>query len=107
MEAASNPQTELQRVEQQIEQLQGAAANNQEATRQIEELQKRCEAFPPQRSGKPTPWERTEMARHAMRPYPLDYIERIFPDFSEIHGDRGFADAAAMIWRLGAFACAK
>ena len=103
MEAASNPQTELQRVEQQIEQLQGAAANNQEALRQLEELQKRVEALRRQVSGKLTPWERTEMARHAMRPYPLDYIERIFPDFSEIHGDRGFADDAAMICGMARF----
>jgi len=103
MEAPSNPQTELQRVEQQIEQLQGAAANNQEALRQLEELQKRVEALRRQVSGKLTPWERTEMARHAMRPYPLDYIERIFPDFSEIHGDRGFADDAAMICGMARF----
>jgi len=103
MEAASSPQTELQRVEQQIEQLQGAAANNQEALRQLEELQKRVEALRRQVSGKLTPWERTEMARHAMRPYPLDYIERIFPDFSEIHGDRGFADDAAMICGMARF----
>ena len=103
MEAASNPQTELQRVEQQIEQLQGAAANNQEALRQLEELQQRVEALRRQVSGKLTPWERTEMARHPMRPYPLDYIERIFPDFSEIHGDRGFADDAAMICGMARF----
>ena len=103
MEAASNPQTELQRVEQQIEQLQGAAANNQEALKQLEELQKRVEALRRQVSGKLTPWERTEMARHPMRPYPLDYIERIFPDFSEIHGDRGFADDAAMICGMARF----
>jgi len=103
MEAASSPQTELQRVEQQIEQLQGAAANNQEALRQLEELQQRVEALRRQVSGKLTPWERTEMARHPMRPYPLDYIERIFPDFSEIHGDRGFADDAAMICGMARF----
>jgi acetyl-CoA carboxylase carboxyl transferase subunit alpha len=103
MEAASSPQSELQRVEQQIEQLQGAAANNQEALRQLEELQQRVEALRRQVSGKLTPWERTEMARHPMRPYPLDYIERIFPDFSEIHGDRGFADDAAMICGMARF----
>jgi acetyl-CoA carboxylase carboxyl transferase subunit alpha len=38
-----------------------------------------------------------------MRPYPLDYIERIFTDFSEIHGDRGFADDAALIGGLARF----
>jgi acetyl-CoA carboxylase carboxyl transferase subunit alpha len=43
------------------------------------------------------------MARHPMRPYPLDYIERIFPDFSEVHGDRGFADDAAMVCGMARF----
>ena len=103
MEAASSPQSELQRIEQQIEQLQGAAANNQEALKQLEGLQQRVQALRRQVSGQLTPWERTEMARHPMRPYPLDYIERIFPDFSEVHGDRGFADDAAMVCGMARF----
>ena len=103
MEAASNAHSELQRVEQQIEQLQGAAGDNQEALKQLEGLQQRVEALRRQISGKLTPWERTELARHPMRPYPLDYIERIFPDFSEIHGDRGFGDDAAMVCGMARF----
>jgi len=103
MDPASNPQTELQHIEQQIEQLQGAAANNQEALKQLEGLQQRVEALRRQVSGQLTPWERTELARHPMRPYPLDYIERIFPDFSEVHGDRGFADDAAMVCGMARF----
>ena len=103
MDPASNPQSELQHIEQQIEQLQGAAANNQEALKQLEGLQQRVEALRRQVSGQLTPWERTELARHPMRPYPLDYIERIFPDFSEVHGDRGFADDAAMVCGMARF----
>src|SRR6516164_7480387 len=99
----SSAQDELQRIEQQIEQLQSAAANNQDALKQLEGLHQRVEALRRQISGKLTPWERTEMARHPMRPYPLDYIERIFRDFSEIHGDRGFADDAAMVCGMGRF----
>jgi acetyl-CoA carboxylase carboxyl transferase subunit alpha len=41
-------------------------------------------------------WERVERARHPQRPYPMDLIERIFTDFSEIHGDRAFGDDAAV-----------
>jgi acetyl-CoA carboxylase carboxyl transferase subunit alpha len=41
-------------------------------------------------------WERVERARHPQRPYPMDLIERIFTDFSEIHGDRRFGDDEAM-----------
>src|SRR5215813_5587258 len=103
METATNPQAELQRIEQQIEQLQSAAANNQDALNQLKSLHQRVEALRRQVSGNLTPWERTEMARHPMRPYPLDYIDRIFSDFSEIHGDRGFADDAAMICGMARF----
>ena len=46
----------------------------------------------------PSPaWIRVEQARHPQRPYPMDFIERIFTDFSEIHGDRAFGDDAAVI----------
>jgi acetyl-CoA carboxylase carboxyl transferase subunit alpha len=103
METPSGAQAELQRIEQQIEQLQGAAANNQDALKQLESLHARVEALRRQISGQLTPWERTELARHPMRPYPLDYIERMFPDFSEIHGDRGFGDDAAMVCGMGRF----
>ena len=41
-------------------------------------------------------WKKIETARHPQRPYPMDFIERIFTDFSEIHGDRAFGDDAAV-----------
>ncbi|MGA2168006.1 MAG: acetyl-CoA carboxylase carboxyltransferase subunit alpha [Terracidiphilus sp.] len=41
-------------------------------------------------------WIRIERARHPQRPYPMDFIERIFTDFSEIHGDRAFGDDQAV-----------
>jgi acetyl-CoA carboxylase carboxyl transferase subunit alpha len=41
-------------------------------------------------------WIRIERARHPQRPYPMDFIERIFTDFSEIHGDRAFGDDEAI-----------
>ncbi len=44
----------------------------------------------------PEAWIRTETARNPQRPYPMDFIEALFTDFSEIHGDRAFADDAAM-----------
>jgi acetyl-CoA carboxylase carboxyl transferase subunit alpha len=45
----------------------------------------------------PTVWERVKLARHEKRPYTLDYIEMIFTDFVELHGDRRFGDDNAMI----------
>jgi acetyl-CoA carboxylase carboxyl transferase subunit alpha len=50
-----------------------------------------------------TAWQKTELARHAQRPQSLDYIERIFTDFSEIHGDRSFGDDAAIICGMARF----
>jgi len=41
-------------------------------------------------------WVRTELARHPQRPYPMDYIDALFTDFNEIHGDRAFGDDPAM-----------
>jgi acetyl-CoA carboxylase carboxyl transferase subunit alpha len=42
-------------------------------------------------------WQRTQLARHDLRPYTLDYVERLFLEFSEIHGDRRFGDDSALI----------
>src|SRR5579862_7937643 len=42
-------------------------------------------------------WQRLQLARHPLRPYPLDYARMLFEGFSEIHGDRGYADDPAMI----------
>ncbi len=44
-----------------------------------------------------TSWQISQLARHPQRPYTLDYIERIFTDFEELHGDRHFADDHAIV----------
>jgi acetyl-CoA carboxylase carboxyl transferase subunit alpha len=56
-------------------------------------------------AGAPVPeaWRRTELARHPERPYPMDFIEALFTDFSEIHGDRAFGDDAAMACGMAHF----
>src|SRR5580692_8858438 len=51
----------------------------------------------------PEAWVKTELARHPQRPYPMDYIEALFTDFSEIHGDRRFSDDAAMTAGMARF----
>ena len=51
----------------------------------------------------PEAWVRTELARDPARPYPMDYIEALFTDFSELHGDRAFADDAAMTCGMARF----
>ncbi len=51
----------------------------------------------------PEAWLRTELARDPARPYPMDYIEALFTEFSEIHGDRAFGDDAAMTCGMARF----
>jgi acetyl-CoA carboxylase carboxyl transferase subunit alpha len=51
----------------------------------------------------PEAWRRTELARHPQRPYPMDFIEALFTDFSEIHGDRAFGDDAAIACGMARF----
>jgi acetyl-CoA carboxylase carboxyl transferase subunit alpha len=48
----------------------------------------------------PTAWDRVELARHPERPYTLDYVQLIFSDFLELHGDRLFGDDAAIVGGL-------
>lgn len=44
-----------------------------------------------------TPWQVSQLSRHPQRPYTLDYLEHMFSDFDELHGDRNFADDAALV----------
>src|SRR5262245_35463297 len=48
-------------------------------------------------------WQRTLVARHPDRPYTLDYVEMLMDDWIELHGDRGFADDAAIVSGLATF----
>jgi acetyl-CoA carboxylase carboxyl transferase subunit alpha len=50
-----------------------------------------------------TPWQKVQLSRHPSRPYTLDYVERLFEDFVELHGDRSFADDAAIVGGLARF----
>jgi acetyl-CoA carboxylase carboxyl transferase subunit alpha len=50
-----------------------------------------------------TPWQKVQLSRHPARPYTLDYIERSFEEFVELHGDRSFGDDAAIVGGLARF----
>ncbi len=50
-----------------------------------------------------TPWQTTLVARHSLRPYTLDFIEMLFEDFVELHGDRKFADDSSIVGGFGRF----
>lgn len=57
---------------------------------------------PPPAESNPA-WERVQLARHPKRPHYLDYVTRIFTDFSELHGDRAFADDPAIVGGFALF----
>ena len=50
-----------------------------------------------------TPWQRVQLARHPQRPHTLDFVERLFPNFTELHGDRRYGDDAAIVAGLAEF----
>lgn len=103
MDSGLKAQQELEKIEQQLERLQALEGQNEETRRQVQHLHDRVNDLRREVSSHLNPWERTEMARHPQRPYTLDYVERIFTDWSEIHGDRGFADDPAIVCGMARF----
>jgi len=70
----------------------------QESTRaEIDKLRAEVERLRKEAHKASNAWQKTLLARHDMRPYTLDYVERLFQGFSEIHGDRRFADDPAIV----------
>jgi acetyl-CoA carboxylase carboxyl transferase subunit alpha len=102
MAATEKAQQELEQIERQVAELESPGADDATLQR-IAELQDRIETLRREMSLPSTAWQKTELARHAQRPQSLDYIERIFTDFSEIHGDRSFGDDAAIICGMARF----
>ncbi len=102
MEPSTKAQRDLESIEKQIERLQSVAGSNEDARRQLEELQEQVASLRDQFYVQ-LAWRKTELARHPQRPYTLDYVERIFTDWSEIHGDRAFGDDPAIVCGLARF----
>lgn len=67
---------------------------------EINRLKAKSEALTKSVYAKLTPWQISQVARHPQRPYALDYIENIFTNFEELHGDRTFADDHAIVGGL-------
>src|SRR5713226_9606230 len=93
---------ELAKIEQQVVHLESLEGKDEETHRQIEDLRERIEALRKEISHREA-WIKTELARHPQRPYFLDYVEKIFTEWSEIHGDRHFADDPAMVCGIARF----
>jgi len=74
-----------------------------ERQRSIETLRKRAEEIRTELYATLTPWQRVLVARHSARPNTLDYVERLFTSFDELHGDRRFADDHAIVCGLALY----
>ena len=70
---------------------------------EIDQLSKKSQQLTKDIYSNLTPWQITKIARHAERPYTLDYINDIFTDFVELHGDRHFADDLSIVGGLARF----
>lgn len=91
----------VEEIEKKIETLKayspdGAGRNLEE----INKLEKKAKNILKEIYSKLTPWQTTLVARHPCRPYTLDYIQNIFEDFIELHGDRRFRDDPAIVGGL-------
>src|SRR6201987_5135306 len=102
MAATEKAQQELEQIERQVAEMESASPNDG-TRRENENLQARIDQLRREMNTPPTAWQKPERARHPQRPQTLDYIERVFPDFSEIHGDRGFGDDAAIVCGMARF----
>ncbi len=71
--------------------------NSLNITEEIAKLQDKSKSLTESIFGNLSSWQVAQMARHPQRPYTLDYISHIFTDFEELHGDRHFADDAAIV----------
>jgi acetyl-CoA carboxylase carboxyl transferase subunit alpha len=85
-------------LEQRIQELREQAdAQGLGGAKELDELERKAEALRREIYSSLTPYQRVQIARHPRRPYALDYIERCFTDFSELHGDRHFGDDPAIV----------
>jgi acetyl-CoA carboxylase alpha subunit len=70
---------------------------------EIDRLAKKSQQLTKDIYAKLTPWQVSQIARHPQRPYTMDYVNAIFTDFHELHGDRSFADDQSIIGGLARF----
>ena len=74
-----------------------------ERERSIDSLRRRADEIRGELYANLTPWQRVLVARHPSRPNTLDYVERLFTGFDELHGDRRFADDHAIVCGFAAY----
>jgi len=94
----------IKNLENKIEELRNLGSDGQvNIVEEINVLQKKCNILIKDIYSKLTPWQITQIARHPDRPYTIDYINSIFKNFHELHGDRAYADDQAIISGIAQF----
>jgi acetyl-CoA carboxylase carboxyl transferase subunit alpha len=84
-----------------IEELRLVGSDNEiNIQEEIERLEAKSRSLTESIFSSLTPWQISQLARHPLRPYTLDYVERICDEFEEMHGDRAFADDRAIVGGL-------
>ncbi len=101
-DSSENQRTEVDSLEKQIEELSHLVPDDNTA-RELDKLKRRLDKLRKEVFSKLTPWQRVQLARHPQRPILPDWIEMIFDDFLELHGDRRFEDDPAMMGGLARF----
>lgn len=87
----------LVELDQKIRELRDYTTDNVDFSSDIKKLEKKSEKLRDEIFSNLTRWQRTQLARHQVRPYTLDYIKHIFTDWFEVHGDRNFRDDPALV----------
>ncbi len=88
----------LRSLQQRLDELQNTSREtNFDVSGEVKAIKERIEKTKREIYANLTAWQQVQLARHPLRPYALDYIERIFSDFEELHGDRRYGDDQALI----------
>jgi acetyl-CoA carboxylase carboxyl transferase subunit alpha len=92
----------IEELNQKIQALRMVGSDNEvNLTEEIARLEAKCQELTANIFSNLEPWQVAQMARHPLRPQTTDYIENIFTDFQELHGDRHYSSAPAIIGGLG------
>ncbi len=91
----------LMELEEKIERIKGLSKEQPKAQDEIQKLQKRAHQLQRELYTHLTPIQTLQIARHPNRPSTLDYLGYLVPDFLELHGDRAYADDAAIVGGIG------
>jgi acetyl-CoA carboxylase carboxyl transferase subunit alpha len=103
MDSTQKAQEELEAIERQVALIEATPGQNAETHRQLAQLQERIHILREEMKSLQTAWQKTELARHPQRPQMLDYIDRLFTGWTEIHGDRTFGDDPAIVCGMARF----